>query len=94
MQFLDAVKDLAKSDRQLSAMLSIAAEYAEIYLLAKQRQKGCDGMGEAATLKDEFKNIVDELIKYCRTKGYLQEDISYDIDLITDAYKEGKYVTP
>ncbi len=26
----------------------------ELYLLAKQRQKGCDGMGEVATLKDEL----------------------------------------
>jgi len=45
-------------------------------------------MGEVATLKDEFKSIVDELIIYCKTKRYLQDDVSYDINLITDEFKD------
>lgn len=90
MRLLDAVKDSSRSDSRLSAMLSTASEYAEIYLLAKKRQKGCDGMGEVATLKDEFKSIVDKLAAYCRTKGYLQAGVSYDIDLVAEEFKEGK----
>jgi hypothetical protein len=94
MYLLSIIREHSKSDEQLLKLLNRASEYAEIYLLAKQRQKGCDGMGEVATLKDEFKSIVDGLIEYCRAKGYLQENPSYDIDLITDAFKEGKYATP
>jgi hypothetical protein len=57
-------------------------EYAEIYLIAKQRQKGCDGMGEVATLKDELIYLMNEMIRYCKEKGYLSGDVSYDIDFI------------
>ncbi|MFZ3121959.1 MAG: hypothetical protein WA104_01120 [Thermodesulfovibrionales bacterium] len=37
------------SDAHLASLLSRVSEYAEIYLLAKQRQKGGDEMGEVAT---------------------------------------------
>jgi len=36
-------------DAHLASLLGRVSEYAEIYLLAKQRQKGGDEMGEAAT---------------------------------------------
>lgn len=84
MQFLDAVKGLVKSDGQLSAMLSMASEYAEIYLLAKKRQKGCDGMGELVTIKEEFRDVVGKVIQYCQEKKYIFENIFYDIDSIAD----------
>jgi len=57
-------------------------EYAELYLIAKQRQKGCDGMGEVATLKDELIYLANEMIRYCKEKRYLSGDVSYDIDSI------------
>jgi hypothetical protein len=79
------IKETA-GDAHLAYLLGKTREYAQVYLFAKARQKGCDGMGEVATLKDEFKSIVDELIAYCKTKGYLQEDVLYDIDLVADEF--------
>jgi hypothetical protein len=63
-------------------------EYAELYLIAKQRQKGCDGMGEVATLKDEFIYSLNEMIRYSKEKGYLSDDVSYEIDSIALEMKE------
>jgi hypothetical protein len=68
-------------------MLSTASEYAEIYLLAKQRQKGCDGMGELATMKEEFRDVVDKVIEYCKDDKYISEIMAYDIDFIADEIK-------
>ncbi len=35
-----------------------AGEYARVYLMAKSRQRGCDGMGEFHALKEEFREAV------------------------------------
>jgi len=39
-------------------------------------------MGEVATLKDELIYLMNEMIRYCKEKGYLSGDVSYDIDFI------------
>ena len=39
-------------------------------------------MGEVATLKDEFIYSLNGMIRYCKEKGYLSGDISYEIDSI------------
>ncbi len=87
MQFLDIVKDRVKSDRRLSAMIFTASEYADIYFLARQRQKGCDGMGELATMKDELRDMVDKVMEHCKEKEYISDVLAYDIDLIADEIK-------
>ncbi|MBU4319618.1 MAG: hypothetical protein L6246_06200 [Thermodesulfovibrionales bacterium] len=46
---IDDILIVLKSDAQCARLLEKAQEYAEIYLLAKQRQKGGDEMGEVAT---------------------------------------------
>lgn len=51
---IDAVLQASKSDARLAALLDEAREYAQIYLLARQRQKGCEGTGELMTLREEF----------------------------------------
>jgi len=76
------IQDLKKDDTHLTRLFERVREYAELYLIAKQRQKGCDGMGEVATLKDEFIYSLNEMMQYCKEKGYLSEDISYEIDSI------------
>jgi hypothetical protein len=81
---ISAICEASKSDYQLAGLLENVQEYAQLYLLAKQRQKGCDGMGEVATLKDEFVYSMNEMIHYCKEKGYFSGDISYEIDLIAD----------
>ncbi|MBI5665916.1 MAG: hypothetical protein HZC49_12650 [Nitrospirae bacterium] len=70
----------SRLDEGLSSLLSVAAEYAEIYLLAKNRLKGCDGMGELTTITEEFRDAVDKVIKYCKEKDYPSGDSLYDID--------------
>ncbi|MFZ2198298.1 MAG: hypothetical protein WAV13_11225 [Thermodesulfovibrionales bacterium] len=65
-------------------------EYARVYVLARQRQKGCDGMGELATMKEEFREVVDKVIQYSMEKKYISEDISYDIDSIADEIVKGQ----
>ena len=81
---IKAISETAKSDPILERLLDEVREYASIYVLTRQRQKGCDGMGELATMKEEFKDIVDKVIQYCKEKKYISEVISYDIDSIAD----------
>lgn len=69
------------SDPCLSKLITAAAEYAEIYALSKNRQKGCDGMGEAATLKEEFRTAFGYLIKYCNERDYIPDGMNADPDL-------------
>ncbi|MGB9716240.1 MAG: hypothetical protein ACPL1G_07535 [Thermodesulfovibrionales bacterium] len=88
---IDNILEFSKSDLHLKSLLENVQEYAQLYLSAKQRQKGCDGMGEVATLKDEFVYYMDEVIQYCKEKGYLSGDIIYEVDSITlkmTKYKE------
>jgi hypothetical protein len=81
------LNDLLKfleTDATLKRLLDKAREYAQVYLLAKQRQKGCDEMGEVATLEDEFSGSLEEMIVYCKEKKYIPDDFSYDTELITE----------
>lgn len=82
MNFIEAIQKFTQEDAQLAQLFQRLQEYAELYLIAKQRQKGCDGMGEVATLKDEFIYSLDKIIWHCKEKGYLSEDASYEIDSI------------
>ena len=84
---IDDILKASKSDAQLVRLLEKVREYTQVYLLAKQRQKGCDEMGEVATLKDEFRGVLDELIDYCKEKRYLPEDISFDINSVAKEIK-------
>lgn len=81
---LKLILETSKRDEELARLLDRAREYAEVYLLAKKRQKGCDGMGEVATLKDEFKSVLDEMMQYCSKKGYITNNILYDVDDMAD----------
>lgn len=82
MSIIRVIRDLKKDDTHLTRLFDKVQEYAELYLIAKQRQKGCDGMGEVATLKDEFIYSLNEMIRYCKEKGYLSGEISYETDSI------------
>lgn len=82
MSIIRDIRELKKDDTHLARLFDKVQEYAELYLIAKQRQKGCDGMGEVATLKDEFIYSLNEMMQYCKEKGYLTGDISYETDLI------------
>jgi hypothetical protein len=84
---IKAISETAKSDPILERLLDEVREYASIYVLTRQRQKGCDGMGELATMKEEFKDIVDKVIQYCKEKKYISEVIFFDIDSIADEIK-------
>jgi hypothetical protein len=81
---IETIIKTSKSDGDLSAFVDEAREYAQIYLLAKQRHKGCDGTGELMTLKEEFKDTVDKLVQYCKEKNYLSGACAYDPDSIAD----------
>ena len=78
------ISDRERSDVGLRQLLGTAREYADIYLLAKKRQKGCDGMGELAMVREEFSASLDGLVHYCRRKGYIDGDIRYEIDSAAD----------
>ena len=79
---ISAICEASKSDCQLAGLLGNVQEYAQIYLLAKQRQKGCDGLGEMTNLKEEFNGALEELVEYCKNKGYLPDNASYDLSVI------------
>lgn len=82
MNIIRDIRELKKDDIHLARLFDKVQEYAELYLIAKQRQKGCDGMGEVATLKDEFIYSLNGIVRYCKEKGYLSGDISYETDSI------------
>ena len=67
---INDILNASKSDVRLAALLDDAREYAQIYLLAKQRHKGCEGTGELMTLREEFRDTIGKLVKYCGKKGY------------------------
>ncbi len=80
----NTIQKASKSDAQLARFLDEAKEYASVYVLARQRQKGCDGMGELATMKEECWDVVDKMVQYCKEQKYISEIISYDMDLIAN----------
>lgn len=82
MSIIETIQKFVQNDAQLARLFERAQEYAELYLIAKQRQKGCDGMGEVATLKDELMYLTNEMIGYCKEKEYISGEISYEIDSI------------
>ena len=81
---INDIINASKSDRQLAALVDEAREYAQIYLLAKQRHKGCDGTGELMTLREEFKDTVDKLVRYCKENNHLLGVCDYDADSFAD----------
>ena len=74
---INDILNASKSDARLAVLLEEAREYAQIYLLATQRHKGCEGTGELMTLREEFRDAIGKLMKYCGEKGY-QFDINTD----------------
>lgn len=82
---INDIFNASKSDAHLAALIDEAREYAQVYLLAKQRHKGCDGTGEIMTLKEEFKDVVDKMILYCKKNNQLSSDCNYDTDSFADA---------
>jgi hypothetical protein len=84
MSIIDAIQNFISEDAQLARSLDEVREYAHVYVLARQRQKGCDGMGELVTLKEEFKDMIERFIKYCLDRKYITEAGPYDIDSLAD----------
>jgi len=82
---LETILSASKSDAHLAALIDEAREYAQVYLLAKQLHKGCDGTGELMTLKEEFKDVVAKMILYCKKNNQLSGDCDYDTDSFADA---------
>jgi NTP pyrophosphatase (non-canonical NTP hydrolase) len=87
---IETIFKASNSDPWLADLFGEAVEYAEVYVLARQRQKGCDGMGELATMKEEFRDVVDKVIQYCKEKKYISEVMTYDIDSIADEIVKGQ----
>lgn len=65
-ELFEKLPALAKADPVVSRLYEDAAENARAYLLARERQKGCDGMGMMTTMKEEFMCALDALLKRCR----------------------------
>jgi hypothetical protein len=78
------ILEASDSDQRLSTILDEVRAYAQVYVLARQRQKGSDGFGEMTNLKEEFRDVIDKVIQYSQEKKYISEVISCDIDSIAD----------
>ncbi len=74
----------SKADAHLADLVEDSREYAQIYLLSKQRHKGCNGTGELMTLKEEFKDAVDKMVRYCKEKNHLSGVFAFDPDSVAD----------
>ena len=87
---MNAIINASKSDGRLAALVEEGREYAQIYLLAKQRHKGCGGTGELMTLKEEFRDVVDKMVRYCQQRNYLPSACDYDIDAVAVLFMKKK----
>ena len=47
-------------------------------------------MGELATMKKEYRDVIDKVIHYSQEKKDIPQDISYDIDSIADEIVRGQ----
>ncbi|MFI5294641.1 MAG: hypothetical protein ACHQ0Y_06390 [Thermodesulfovibrionales bacterium] len=91
---LEILSELSKSDAALLKLLGKAREYADLYLIAKKRQKGCDGLGEMTNLKDEFREAIEELLEYCRQqKRCLSINDSFSIDSLADEFENNEIIS-
>jgi hypothetical protein len=79
---LQLIQEKSDADPGLSKLIGTVMEYAEIYALSKNRQKGCDGMGEAAALKEELQTAIEDLMKYCKERGYITDEVKVDPDVL------------
>jgi hypothetical protein len=74
IRIIETIQKFVPDDTRLAHLVERGQEHAELYLHAKQRQKGCDGMGEVATLKDEFIYSLNGIIRHCGENGYFSGD--------------------
>lgn len=51
---IDGIIEKIRLDTRLAKLFDEAIEYAQVYLLARQMQKGRDGKGELVTMKGGF----------------------------------------
>ncbi len=80
VRIVKSVAENAAVDPELLKLLRAAKEYALVYLLAKKRHKGCDGMGEVAMAQEEFRDSLWAMTEHCKKKGYLSAEIDCEID--------------
>ncbi len=91
MTMLDSLQKKSGSDIKLAKLFDEVQEYAQIYLLAKQQQKGCNGMTQFVALRDEFKDALEAFFRYCREKEYLDHKFADDLDVLAvlfDKFRE------
>lgn len=82
MTFVSDIIRFLEADERLRKPHAEVVEYAHIYMLAKQRKAGCEGTGEFAMLREEFKDAVEALIRYCHDKNYPIGDGRYELDAV------------
>ena len=58
-----------------------AGEYARVYLMVKNRQRGCDGMGEFHALREEFREAVTLMLEFSGCAAQADDD---ELDRIAD----------
>jgi hypothetical protein len=63
---IEAIAQAAREDPELADLYRQTCDLATLYLFAKGRQRGCDGMGEVNNLKDEFSIAIGTMVTYCR----------------------------
>jgi hypothetical protein len=78
------IAGLSRGDEELLRLLEQTLECADIYLLARKRQKGCDGMGDLAMVREEFEDSLEGLMSCCKRKGYMAGDFQCDMDSAAD----------
>jgi len=82
---IDDLKRLAQKDTRLNTLFEEVQEYAHLYLLAKQRQKGCDEMGEVVTLRAEVRWTVEKMLEYCRESNFSFVNSSANLESLVEA---------
>jgi hypothetical protein len=83
---IDSITKMAEFDPCLGRLYAEAKEYAQLYLFAKKRHRGCDGLGEVNNLKDEFSAVLGKIAEYCKEKGIACDLASFDRDTVLEDF--------
>ncbi len=85
---LGLITDSAEEDAEFIRLREAVRECATMYVMTRRRHKGCDGMGELAMAKEEFRDSLWAMTEYCKKKGYLSADMQYEIDSAADEFAD------
>ena len=84
LSHIEVIAQAARENPELADLYRQTCDLAMLYLFAKDRQRGCDGMGEVNNLKEEFSLAIGTMVTYCREHTIITDTGPLDTDVVLD----------